>query len=143
MPGRFPVDDDWPLVAQDCVIRGVKEISVEQGLRKAATIVGRAHLVVELLEPFALGGRDLRVDGVEKRQGGQEVLTRRALTARVLTTCSARAADGTVVRQRVQPAKQLTHHRELRGPVRELGAFDEPSHKDRTAIEVRYGIIDR
>ena len=48
-----------------------------------------------------------------------------------------------VERQRMQPSEQLTHHGELRGTVGELGAFDEPGHKDRTAIEVRYGIIDR
>jgi hypothetical protein len=65
------------------------------------TVVGRAHLVAELLESLALGGRDLRGDGVEKRQGRQQVLTRRALTARVLTTGSTRPAGGFVVRQRV------------------------------------------
>jgi len=107
------------------------------------TVVGRAHLVAELLESLALGGRDLRVDGVEKRQGGQQVLTRRALTARVLTTRPARAADGIVVRQRVQPTEQLTHHGELRGTVGEPGAFDEPRQEDRAAIEVRYRIVDR
>ena len=32
-PGRLPVDRDWPLVAQDGVIGGVQEISVEQPLR--------------------------------------------------------------------------------------------------------------
>src|SRR3984885_288531 len=114
-PGRFPVDRDGPLLAQDGVIGGVEEVSVEQALRQAVTVVGRAHLVAELLESPALGGRDLRVAGVEKRQGGQQVLTRRALTARVLTTRSTRAADGIVVRQRVQPSEQLTHHGELRG----------------------------
>src|ERR1017187_5502926 len=142
-PGRFPVDRDWPLFAQDGVIGGVEEISVEQAFRKAVTVVGRAHLVAELLESLALGGRDLRVDGIEKRQGGQQVLTRRALTARVLTTRSTRAADGIVVRQRVQPSEQLTHHGELCGTVGELDAFDEPRHEDRAAIEVRYRIIDR
>ena len=125
------------------MIGGVEEISVEQAFRKAVTVVGRAHLVAELLESLALGGRDLRVDGVEKRQGGQQVLTRRALTARVLTTGSTRAADGIVVRQRVQPSEQLTHHGELRGTVGELDAFDEPRHEDRAAIEVRYRIVDR
>src|ERR1700733_15270928 len=84
-PGRLPVDRDWPLLAQDGVIGGVEEISVEQALRKAVPVVGRAHLVAELLESLAPAGRDLRVDGVEKRQGGQQVLTRRALTGRVLT----------------------------------------------------------
>ena len=125
------------------MIGGVEEISVEQAFRKAVTVVGRAHLVAELLESLALGDRDLRVDGVEKRQGGQQVLTRRALTARVLTTRSTRAADGILVRQRVQPSEQLTHHGELRGTVGELDAFDEPRHEDRAAIEVRYRIIDR
>src|SRR5271169_2048965 len=143
VPGRLPVDRDWPLFAQDGVIGGVEEISVEQALRKAVAVVGRAHLVAELLESLALGSRDLGVDGVEKRQGGQQVLTRRALTARVLTTRSSRAADGFVVRQRVQPSEQLTHHGELRGTVGELDAFDEPRHQDRAAIEVRYGIVDR
>jgi hypothetical protein len=47
------------LFAQDGVIGGVEEISVEQALRKAVTVVGRAHLVAELLESLALGGRDL------------------------------------------------------------------------------------
>ena len=116
---------------------------MEQAFRKAVTVVGRAHLVAELLESLAPGGRDLRVDGVEKRQGGQQVLTRRALTARVLTTRSTRAADGIVVRQRVQPSEQLTHHGELRGTIGERGAVNEPRHEDRAAIEVRYGIIDR
>src|SRR5271163_784197 len=125
-PGRFPVDRDWPLFAQDGVIGGVQEVSVEQALRKAVTVVGRAHLVAELLESLAVGGRYLRVDGIEKRQGRQQVLTRRALTARVLTTGSARAAGGFVVRQRVQPPEQLTHHGELRGTVGEPGAFNEP-----------------
>jgi hypothetical protein len=80
------------LLAQDGVIGGVEEISVEQASRKAVAVVGRAHLVAELFESLALGGRDQRVDGVEKRQGGQQVLTRRALTARVLTTRSTGAA---------------------------------------------------
>ncbi len=53
------------------MIGGVEEVPVQQGFRKAATVVGQAHLVAELLEPFALGGRDLGVDGVEKRQGSQ------------------------------------------------------------------------
>src|SRR5689334_8783590 len=65
-PGRLPVDRDWPLFAQDGVIGGVEEVSVEQALRKAVTVVGRAHLIAELLESLAFGGRDLRVDGVEK-----------------------------------------------------------------------------
>ena len=69
---------------------------MEQALRKAVTVVGRAHLVAELLESLALSGRDLGVNGVEKRQGRQQVLTRRALTARVLTTGSTRAAGGVV-----------------------------------------------
>ena len=116
---------------------------MEQAFRKAVTVVGRAHLVAELLETLAVRGRDLRVNGVEKRQGRQQVLTRRALTARVLTTRSARAADGIVVRQRVQPSEQRTHHGELRGTVGELDAFNEPRDEDRTAIEVRYRIVDR
>ena len=65
-PGRFPVDRDWPLFAQDGVIGGVEEVSVEQAFRKAVTVVGRAHLVAELLESLALGGRDLGVDGVDR-----------------------------------------------------------------------------
>src|ERR1022692_1234641 len=142
-PGRFPVDRDWPLFAQDGVIGGVQEISVEQAFRKAVTVVGRAHLVAELFESLALGGRDLRVDGIEKRQRGQQVLTRRALTARVLTTRSTQAADGFLVRQRVQPSEQLTHHGELRGTVGEPGAFNEPRNEDRAAIEVRYRVIGR
>src|SRR3984885_4434109 len=142
-PGRLPVDRDWPLCAQDDVIGGVEEIFVKQALRKAVTVVGRAHLVAELLEPLALGGRDLGVDGVEKRQGGQQVLTRGALTARVLTARSTRAADGILVRQRVQRSEQLTHHGELRGTVGEPDAFNEPRHEDRTAIEVRYPVIGR
>ena len=60
-------------------------IAVEQRLGKTVTVVGRAHLVPELLESLAIGRRDLRVHGVEKRQGGQQVLTRSALTAGVLT----------------------------------------------------------
>ncbi len=116
---------------------------MEQALRKAVTVVGRAYPVAQLLESLALGGRDLGVDGVEKRQGRQQVLTRRALAARVLTTGSTRAADGIVVWQRVQPSEQLTHHGELRGTVGELHAFDEPRHEDRAAIEVRYCIIGR
>src|ERR1700691_794773 len=142
-PGRLPVDRDWPLFAQDGVIGGVQEGSVQQALRKAVTVVGRAHLVTELLESLALGGRDQRVDGVEERQGRQQVLTGRALPARVLATGSTRAADGIVVRQRVQPSEQLAHHGELRGTVGELDAFNEPRHEDRAAIEVRYRIIDR
>ena len=116
---------------------------MEQAFRKAVTVVGRAHLVAKLPETLALGGRDLRVDGDEKRQGCQQVLTRPALTARVLATRSTRAADGIVVRQRVQPSEQLTHHGELRGTVGEPGAFNEPRHEDRAAIEVRYRIVDR
>src|SRR3984957_2496877 len=76
-PGRLPVDRDWALFAQDGVIGGVQEVSVEQAFGKAVTVVGRAHLVAELLESLAVGGRDLGVDGVEKRQGRQQVLTRR------------------------------------------------------------------
>jgi hypothetical protein len=95
------VDRDWPLFAQNGVIGGVEEVSVEQALRKAVTVVGRAHLVAELLETLAVGGRNLRVNGVEKRQGRQQVLTWRALTARVLTARSTRSAGGIVVRQRV------------------------------------------
>src|SRR6202034_2148750 len=100
-PGRLPVDRDGPLFAQDGVIGGVQEISVQQALRKAVTVVGRAHLVAQPFESCALGGRDLRVNGVEKRQGGQQVLARCALAARVLATRSTRAAGGIVVRQRV------------------------------------------
>src|SRR6204780_2401497 len=142
-PGRLPVDRDWPLLAQHGVIGGVEQVSVEQALRKAVTVVGRAHLVTELLESLALGGRDQRVDGVEERQGRQQVLTGRALPARVLATGSTRAADGIVVRQRVQPSEQLAHHGELRGTVGELDAFNEPRHEDRAAIEVRHRIVDR
>jgi hypothetical protein len=43
------------LFAQDGVIGGVEEVSVEQALRQAVTAVGRAHLVAELLESLALG----------------------------------------------------------------------------------------
>src|ERR1700683_3941473 len=100
-PGRFPVDRDRPWPGQGGVIGGVEESSVQQALRQAVTVVGRTHLVAELLESFPVGGRDLRVDGVEKRQGRQQVLTRRALMARVLTARSTRAAGGFVVRQRV------------------------------------------
>src|SRR5580692_1611576 len=141
-PGRFPVDRDRPLVAQDGVIGGVEEISVEQAFRKTVAVVGRADLVAEVLEPLAPGGRDLGVDGVEKRQGRQQVLTRRALMSGVLTTRSTRAARGFVVRQRVQPSEQLTHHGELRGTIGERDAFNEPRHEDRAAIEVRYRIVD-
>jgi hypothetical protein len=142
-PGRFPVDRDRPLFGQDGVIGGVEEVSVEQALREAVTVVGRAYLVAQPFESRALAGRDLRVDGVEKRQGGQQVLTRRALAARVLTAGPARAADRIVKRQRVQPSEQLTHHGELRGTVGERGAVDEPRYQDRAAIEVRYRIADR
>jgi hypothetical protein len=38
-PGRFPVDRDRPLPAQDGVIGGVEEVSVEQAFRKAVTVV--------------------------------------------------------------------------------------------------------
>src|SRR5580693_1686602 len=69
-PGRLPVDRDGPVLAQDGVIGGVEEVPVEQAFRKAVTVVGRADLVAELLESLALGGRDLRVDGIEERQGG-------------------------------------------------------------------------
>src|SRR5580692_5298427 len=100
-PGRFPVDRDRALVAQDGVIGGVEEVAVQQAFRKSVTVVRRAHLVAQPLESCALGGRDLRVDGVEKRQGGQQVLARGALTTRVLTTRSTRTADGVVVWQRV------------------------------------------
>src|ERR1700733_11709936 len=61
-PGRLPVDRDRPVLAQDGVVGGVEEISVEQPLRKAVTVVSRADLVAETLESLALGGRDLRVD---------------------------------------------------------------------------------
>ena len=40
------------------MIGGVEEISVEQALRKAVTVVGRAHLAAELFESPALGGAD-------------------------------------------------------------------------------------
>ena len=125
------------------MVGGVEEISVEQALRKAVTVVSRADLVAELLESLALGGPHLRVDGVEKRQGRQQVLTRRALTARILATRPARTAGGIVVRQGVQPSEQLPHHGELRGTVGEPGALDEPRHQHRAAIEVRYRIVDR
>jgi hypothetical protein len=62
------------LLAQDGVIGGVEEISMEQAFRKAVTVVGRAHLIAEPLGSLTLGGRDLRVDGIEKRQGSQQVL---------------------------------------------------------------------
>ena len=74
---------------------------------------------------------------------GQQVLTWGALTAGVLAARSARAADGIVGWQRVQPSEQLTHHGELLRAVGEPGAFDEPRHQDRAAIEVRYRFVDR
>ncbi len=114
-----------------------------QGLRKPMTVVGRAHLVAELLEPLALGGRDLGIDGIKERQSRQQVLPRRALPARVLATRPARAADGIVIRERVQPSEQFSQHGELRGTAGKLNAFDEPRHQDRTAIEVRYRIVAR
>ena len=95
----------------------MEQVSVEQALRKAVTVVGRADLVAQLLEPLAVGGRDLGVDGVQERQGRQQVLTRRAFTAWVLTTSATRTPGGLVVRQRVQPSEQLTHQGELRGRV--------------------------
>ena len=142
-PRRLPVDRDRPVFAQDGVIGGVEEIPVQQPLGKAVTVVGRAHLVPQPFEPLAIGGRDLRVHGVEKRQGGQQVLTRGALPAGVLTAGSARSADGIVVRQRVQPAEQVTHHGELRRALGKLAAFDEPRHEDRAAVEVGYRVVDR
>ena len=99
-PRRLPVDRDRSLLGQDGVIGGVEEIAVQQPLGKAVTVVSRAHLHPEALESFSLGSRDLRIDGVEEREGGEEVLTRGALTAGVLTTRSTRAASGIVVRQR-------------------------------------------
>src|ERR1700730_18118933 len=68
---------------------------------------------------------------------------RRALAARVLTTGSARAVGGNVVRKRVQPPEQVTHHGELRGAVGEGGACHELRHEERAAIEVRYRIAGR
>ena len=41
---------------------------MEHTLGEAMTVVGRAHLVPELLKPLAIGGGDLRVDGVEEGQ---------------------------------------------------------------------------
>src|ERR1700733_350816 len=58
-PGRLPVDRNWPLFAQHGVIGGVQRVPVEPALRKAVTVVGRAHLVAQPLESLALGGRDL------------------------------------------------------------------------------------
>jgi hypothetical protein len=142
-PRRLPVDRDWPLPGRDGVIGGVEEVSAEQALRKAVPVAGRAHLVAELPESLAPGGRDLRVDGAGKRQGRRQVLTRRALTARVLAAGPAGAAGGFVVRQRVQPAGQLTHHGELRGTAGQPDTVNEPRHQDRAAIEVRHGIAGR
>ena len=107
------------------------------------TVVSRAHLVAEPLESLAIGGCDLRIHGVEKRQGGQQVLTWGALAAGVLAARSAGAADGIVVWQRVQPSEQLTHHGELLRAVGERSASDEPRHQDRAAIEVRYRVLGR
>ena len=107
-PRRLPVDRDGSLLGQDGVIGGVEEISVQQAFRKPVTIVGRAHLVPEPLKALGLGGRDLRVHGVEERDGGEQVLTGRALAAGVLTTRSTRAAGGIVVWQRVQSSEQPT-----------------------------------
>jgi hypothetical protein len=125
------------------VIGGVQEVAVEQAFRKAVTVVGRTYLVAELLESLACGGRDLGVDRVEKRQGGQQVLTRRAFTAGVLATGATGAAGGLVVRQRVQPSEQLPHHGGLRDAVGELSTGHEPRHQDRTAVEVRYRVVGR
>src|ERR1700728_3140054 len=44
-PGRLPVNRDWPLLAQDGVVGGVQEVSVEQAFGKAVAVVGRAHPV--------------------------------------------------------------------------------------------------
>ena len=54
---------------------------MEQPLGKAVTVVSQAHLVAEPLESLAIGGRDLRIHGVEKRQGGQPCDPRAAVIA--------------------------------------------------------------
>ena len=64
------------MLGEDGVIGGVEEISVQQSFRKAVTVVGRADLGPEPLETLSLGGRHLGVDGVENRQGAEQVLTR-------------------------------------------------------------------
>jgi hypothetical protein len=89
------------------------------------------------------------VSGFEIFRGGQgsRIRSTRAMSMKVravvLTTRSTRAAGGVVVRQRVQPPEQVTHHGELPGTVGELNAFNEPRHEDRAAIEVRYRIAGR
>jgi hypothetical protein len=131
------------LLAQDGVIGGVQEIAVQQTLGKALTIVGRAHLVPEPLESFALGGRHFGSHGVQERQGGEQVLPRTAFTPGVLTARAPRSARGLVVGQRVQPSEQVTHHGELLRAVGEPAAFNEPSDENRATAEVRYRVIDR
>ncbi len=141
-PDAFQLIATGPRLAQHGVIGRVQEVSVQQALRQAVTVVGRAHLVAEPLESLALGRGHLGVDGVEERQGRQQVLTRRALPARVLPARPARAAGRLVVRQRVQPSEKLAHHGEFRRTVGQPHAVHEPRHQDGAAVKVGYGIVD-
>ena len=116
-------------------------IAVEQRLGKTVSVVGRAHLVPELLESLAMGLRDLRVHGVEKRQGSQQVLTRSALPAGVITDGSTGATGRFVERQRVQPSEQVTHDGDLAALGHGL-ALDEPGDEDRAPLEVGHRVLD-
>src|SRR6201996_1225235 len=69
-PRGLPVDRDRTLSAQDGVIGGVEEISVQQPFGKPVTVIGLEHRVPQPLEPLALGRPDLGIHGVEERQGG-------------------------------------------------------------------------
>jgi hypothetical protein len=62
-------------------------------------------LVAELIESLATGRSDLRVDSIEERESCQQVLTRTALTAGVLTTRPTGAADRLVKWQSLQPTR--------------------------------------
>jgi hypothetical protein len=87
----------------------MQEIAVQQPFGQVVTIVGRAHRAPETLEPFTLGGRDLRVDRIETRQSGQQILPWGAFTAGILAARSFRTAGRIVTGQRVEPSRQVTH----------------------------------
>ena len=93
-------------LGQDGVVGGVQEIPVQQCLGKALTVVSRPHLIPQSLEAFALRRSHLGIDGVEKRQGGQQVLPWRAFTARVLPPPLVAAHEASAA---VQPTARVVH----------------------------------
>jgi hypothetical protein len=98
-------------------------------LGKAVAVIGRPHLLTESLESRSVRRSDLRVHSVEKREAGQQVLTRRPLTTRVLAVRAARSTDRLIERQGVQPSQQVTHDGELLdelGAVGQRRALNEP-----------------